>query len=439
MQREPLAIVAGVRTPFAKAFGALADRPADELGRIAVEGVLKLSGLTPADVGEVVFGNVAGPPEASNVARVIALRAGIPWDRPAHTVNRNCASGMEALFSAWQIVAEGRADVVVAGGTESMSNVPFLWEPRMQKWLIEFFRARGRKKVSLLAGLRPGFFRPVPALEVGLCDPTCGLSMGQTAEVLAREFAISRAEQDAFALRSHQRATAAWQRCFFKGEVVPVPSRTGQGDALDQDTGPRPNQSLAALEKLPPLFDRCRGSVTAGNSCPITDGAAAAVVMPVARARPAGLEPLGYLRDYAIAGCDPGRMGLGPVFAIHKLLRKTGLSLGDFELFEINEAFAAQVLACLKALASREFAKHALGESEPVGEIDPERLNVNGGAIALGHPVGASGTRLVITLLRALRERGQRRGLASLCVGGGQGVAVWVETEPIDSRESRHG
>jgi len=426
---EPLAIVAGVRTPFAKAFGALADRAADELGRIAVEGALKQSGLAPADIGEVVFGNVAGPPEASNVARVISLRAGIPWDRPAHTVNRNCASGMESLISAWQIVSEERAQVVVAGGTESMSNVPFLWDSRMQKWLVSFFRSRGLKKGRLLAKLRPGFFKPVPGLEVGLCDPTCGLNMGQTAEVLAREWAIPRAAQDAFALASHQRATAARERCFLKGEIVPVAPRTGDGKSLDEDVGPRANQSLEALQKLPPLFDRARGSVTAGNSCSITDGAVAAVVMPLERARSAGLEPLGYLRDYAIAGCDPSRMGLGPVFATQKLLKKRGMSLSDFELFEINEAFAAQVLSCLKALDSAEFAKQSLGESKPVGEIDPERLNVNGGAIALGHPVGASGTRLVITLLRALRERGLKRGLAALCVGGGQGVAIWVETE----------
>jgi len=429
LQREPLAIIAGARTPFAKAFGVLGDRPADELGRIAVEGALRESGLSPADIDEVVFGNVAGPPEASNVSRVIALRAGIPWDRPAHTVNRNCASGMEALFTAWQTIGEGRANVMVAGGTESMSNVPFLWDTRMQKWLLKFFRAKGWQKGSLLSGLRPSFFRPIPALEVGLTDPTCGLNMGQTAEVLAREFAISRGDQDAFALRSHQRATAAWQRCFFKGEVVPVPALKGKDNAVEKDVGPRENQSLAALEKLPPMFDRRGGSVTAGNSCQITDGAAAIVVMPAGRARSAGLTPLGYVRDYTIAGCDPSRMGLGPVFAMHKLFKKTRLALRDFDLFEINEAFAAQVLSCLKALASPEFTKPALGESQALGELDPERLNVHGGAIALGHPVGASGMRLVITLLRALRERGQRRGLASLCVGGGQGAAVWVETE----------
>jgi len=252
--------------------------------------------------------------------------------------------------------------------------------------------------------------------------------MGQTAEVLAKEFAIGRTEQDAFALVSHQRTTAAWQRRFFEGEVVSVPPRDGTGAAVEQDVGPRSNQSREALAKLRPLFDKAHGTVTAGNSCPITDGAAAAIVTPAEKVTSIGFAPLGYMRDYAIAGCDPSRMGLGPVFAIHKLLKQSGLSLSDFELFEINEAFAAQVLACLKALSSTNFAKTALGESRPLGEIDPDHLNVNGGAIALGHPVGTSGTRLIITLLRALRDRGLRRGLASLCVGGGQGVAVWLET-----------
>jgi acetyl-CoA C-acetyltransferase/acetyl-CoA acyltransferase len=268
--------------------------------------------------------------------------------------------------------------------------------------------------------------KPVIALEKGLTDPTCGLNMGETAEVLAKEFGIGRDEQDRFALTSHQRAVAAWKRGFFADEVVPVPAELTGGQAVDRDTGPRPNQSLEALAKLKPIFDKANGTVTAGNSCPITDGAAAMVVTLADRA--AGRQPLGYIRDYAVAGCDPRRMGLAPVFATHKLLRKTGLRLADFELVEINEAFAAQVLACRKALASDEFARRELGAEKAVGELDSERLNVNGGAIALGHPVGSSGARLIITLLRGLRDRGLRRGLATLCAEGGQGAAVWVET-----------
>ena len=420
----PLAIVAGVRTPFAKIYTALAEVPAVELGRVVVEAALKRCGLTPSDVGEVVFGNVAGPADAANIARVIALRAGVPFDRPAHTVSRNCASGMESVIQAAHILHEGRAEVVVAGGTESMSQVPFLCSRELQHWMLEYRAASFVRRLKLLSRLRPRFFRPVVALEMALTDPVCELSMGQTAEVLVRDFHITREAQDAFALRSHQQATTAWDSGFFKDEVTPVKGATG---SLDRDIGPRAKQSLGALAKLHPLFDRYTGSVTAGNSCPLTDGAAALVLMSADRAKAQGLQPLGFLRGYAIAGCDPQRMGLGPVFAIHKLLQSSVLSLSHFDLIEINEAFAGQVLACLQAMSSLDFATHHLGRPVPIGEIDPGRLNIHGGAIALGHPVGASGTRLILTLLRSLQQTGRQRGLAALCVGGGQGVAVWVE------------
>lgn len=422
--RPPLAVLAGARTPFAKAYGALARVPADKLGQLAVTAALSRARITANAVGEVVFGNVAGQADASNVARVIALQSGVPQDRIAHTVNRNCASGMESVFTAWQILTEGRTDLVVAGGTESMTNVPFLWNQRAKNWFLEFKRAGFWKKVTMFTRLRPSLFKPLPALELGLTDPICGLNMGQTAEVLAKEFGISRQVQDQFALESHQKAVAAWKRGFFADEVVPVPADLTGGDAVAMDVGPRPNQSLEALAKLPPIFDRKSGTVTAGNSCPITDGAAAVVLKLGEQPN----TPLGYIRDYAIAGLDPKRMGLGPVYAIHKLFQKTGLRLADFDLVEINEAFAAQVLACEKALASEAFAKRELGINKALGQVDPAKLNVNGGAIALGHPVGASGTRLVLTLLRALQDRGLKRGLAALCVGGGQGAAVWVET-----------
>jgi acetyl-CoA C-acetyltransferase/acetyl-CoA acyltransferase len=225
----PLAVVAGARTPFAKAFGALTNVPADQLGRVAVEGVLTKAGARPADVGEVVFGNIAGPPEAANVSRVIALRSGVPIDRPAHTVSRNCASGIDAVVAAWHALAEGRTDMVVAGGTESMSNIPLLWNREARDYFLEWRRAGGWRKLAALARLRPGMFKPVAALELGLTDPTCGLSMGQTAEVLAKEFGISREDQDRFALASHQRAVAAWKRGFFADEVVPVPANLTGG------------------------------------------------------------------------------------------------------------------------------------------------------------------------------------------------------------------
>lgn len=427
--REPLAILAGVRTPFAKAFTALADIRADELGRVALLGALEKAGLTAHDVDEVIYGNVSGPAESANVSRVLALKAGVPNDRLAHTVNRNCASGMESIISAWQAIRDGRSQTIIAGGTESMSNVPLLYNEQAKSWFMKMRRAKGWQAVQQMLAWRPSFLNPVVALELGLTDPTCKLNMGETGEILAKEFGISRADQDDFALESHRKASAAWERCFMGGEVVPISVGEDSDKPIAKDVGPRANQSLEALAKLKPLFDRENGTITAGNSCPITDGAAALVVTSLSRARKLGVKPLGYLRGYAIAGLDPRRMGLGPAFAIAKLLDSSGLSLKDFDLFEINEAFAAQVLACLEAMRSESFARDDLHRANAVGELPMEKLNVNGGAIALGHPVGTSGTRLVLTLLRALREKGLHRGLASLCVGGGQGYAMWLETE----------
>jgi acetyl-CoA C-acetyltransferase/acetyl-CoA acyltransferase len=275
---------------------------------------------------------------------------------------------------------------------------------------------------------RPRHFAPVPAVKVGLTDPMTGLLMGETAEVLAEEFGISRQEQDAFALQSHQRATAAQERCVLKEEIVPVKTEATPTEVA-KDVGPRPDQTLEALAKLKPFFKK-DGTVTVGNSCQVTDGAAAVLMMPGELARSEGRQPLGYLRAYAYAGCDPKRMGLGPVFATSKLFAQTGLSLKDIDLIEMNEAFAAQVLANEKAFASEEFARKQLGRSQALGDIDPARLNVNGGAIALGHPVGATGVRLVITLLKELRRRNLQRGLATLCIGGGQGAALLLERGP---------
>ena len=444
LKLSPVAITGGVRTPFVRSFGELAGIPADRLGQLAVTELLKRSPYEADAVDEVIFGNVASPADASNIARVIALRSGIPHDRIAHTVNRNCGSGMEALFAAWHAIAMGRAETVIAGGTESMSQVPLLWDARMARVLLKLRKARSwTQKLATIAELRPSFFRPRSALELGLADPVCGLSMGQTAETLAREFGITREQQDSFAVESHRRAAAARDRGFFSDELLPLEpeaneatsSEAGPGDnplaglkvAVGHDLTVRDNQTSARLGRLRPVFDPA-GSVTAGNSCPLTDGAVALGLMLPEVAAGRDVPVLGRLTAYAVAGCDPARMGLGPVYAIHRLLSQTGLSLVDFDLIEINEAFAAQVLACVEALDSPEFCLRELGRGEAIGRIPLEKLNVNGGAIALGHPVGATGARLVLTLLRALRERHLRRGLAALCIGGGQGMAVVVET-----------
>jgi acetyl-CoA acetyltransferase family protein len=422
-----IAILDGVRTPFAKAYGPLAAVPAQELGRLAAVAALERAGVRPEGVDQVVFGNVATPAEAANIARVIALRVGVPRDRIAHTVQRNCASGMEAITTAAGLIQLGEATTVLAGGTESMSQIPFLFNREAHALFVNLAKAKTLwERVRAAMGVRRRHFKPVAAVELGLTDPVSGMIMGDTAEVLAKDFAISREEQDRYALESHRRAVEAQRRGVLAEEIVPVPAAIA-GQEVREDFGPRTNQSLEALAKLKPIFSKS-GTVTAGNSCMLTDGAAAVVLMPGERARAEGRPVLGYLRGYAYAGCDPARMGLGPVFATSKLLRKTGLTLQDMDLIELNEAFAAVVIANERVFPSESFAREQLGRDTPLGPLPRERMNVNGGAIALGHPVGATGTRLVLTLLKELRRRGLRRGLATLCIGGGQGGAVVVET-----------
>ncbi|MFN4258268.1 MAG: thiolase family protein [Gemmataceae bacterium] len=419
-----IAIVTGARTPFVKAFGPLSSVPAYELGRIVTTATLARAQLPSAHVDQVIFGNVATPAEAANIARVIALQSGIPQDRIAHTVQRNCASGLEAITTAAQLVQLGEAQIVVAGGTESMSQIPLLYSQEATALFLQLSQAKSLwQRLQTLLRFRPRHLKPVPALKLGLTDPVSGLIMGATAEVLAEEFAIRREEQDEYAMLSHQRAVAAQREGRFNDEIVPV---TANGKEISQDIGPRADQSMAALAKLRPFFKK-DGTVTVGNSCSITDGAVAVLLMPGERARAEGRQPLGYIRAFAYAGCDPRRMGLGPIFATTKLLERHDLRLADIDLIELNEAFAAQVIANEKAFASAEFARQELGRAEPVGELRRERLNVNGGAIALGHPVGATGTRLVLTVLHELKRRQLRRGLATLCIGGGQGGAVLVE------------
>ena len=422
-----VAVVAGARTPFVKMGGALRDVHVSDLAKTAMQETLYRGHWPSERLDEVLLGNVVMPADATNLARVSALWAGVPHRVPAMTVQRNCASGMEAIADAAERIRSGRGQAILAGGAESMSTIPLLLPAESMEPMSRMRKARGAwQKATAVATLRPRHFKPVAALECGLTDPTCGMIMGKTAEILAQEFGVSRREQDEFALRSHQRAAEAEKTGRFNDELVPVYA----GDRFEpvtSDVGPRANQSLDALAKLKPIFDRRDGSVTVGNSCQVTDGAAAVLTMDADLAKSEGLEPLGYVRAYAYVGLDPARMGLGPVYAIEQLLRSTGVELSDVPLFEINEAFAAQVLACLKAMASPAFASKHLNRSDALGEIDPDRLNVNGGAIALGHPVGATGARLVLTLLLEMRRRDVDLGIAALCVGGGQGAAILLE------------
>lgn len=427
MSKKRLAIVSGIRTPFCKGGGILKDLLADDLGAFAVKELAARSQFDPELIDEVILGNVLQPVHATNIARVIAVKAGLPEKIPAFTVNRNCSSGMEAVVTAGNKILVGDASIILVGGVESMSNVPILFSSKMRDFLMSFNKAKTfAEKLKVFTRFRPSLLTPqLP----GMNDPLCGLSMGQTAEKIVRDLRVSRLEQDQFALESQQKAWKAIQSGRLAEEIVPIPLPPDYSRFQQIDDGPRENQTLEALQKLKPVFDPVTGSVTAGNSSQVTDGAAALFIMSEEKAKELGLKPLGYLLDYAVAGLDPSRMGLGPVFAIAKLLDKTRVDLGKIDLFEINEAFAGQVLAVLKASASEEFGKKYLNRDKALGEIDRNKLNVNGGAIAIGHPLGASGARLILTLLLELKKQGKRLGVAALCIGGGQGEACLLEVE----------
>jgi len=425
--KADLFIVDGVRTPFCKMGTALAGTDAVELGRTAASAVLARTGLDPAVIDEVIFGCVGQPAEAANPARVIALRSGVPDHVPAITVHRNCASGFEALTQAAEKIAAGRGNIFLVGGTENMSRYPLLYNEDAKSKYGELARAKTpTQKIGGLLKFRLSDFAPRVTLQLGLSDPVCGCNMGQTAETLARDWRITRNAQDDFALRSHKRAAAARPR--LAEEMWPVyPRGSEKPAAVVDDNGVRENQTMEALAKLRPAFEKRAGTVTAGNASQITDGAVALIVMSEEGLRRSGLTPIGRLVEYAYAGCEPQRMGLGPVYAMARVEQRSGLGLKDAELIEINEAFAAQVLACRAAAESAEFGRKHLDRAGALGEIPNEILNVNGGGIALGHPVGASGARLVLTVLKELRRRRARRALVSLCVGGGQGGALWLE------------
>lgn len=422
-------MVDGLRTPFCKMGTDFNDVSAQELGRIVTRELLERTGLDVTAIDEVIFGNVGQPADAANIARVIALLSGIPKGTPAYTVHRNCASGIEAAVQAMLKIQTENGECFLAGGTESMSHIPIQLKKPLQDDLTALSRAKTMgARLSILARFYPKYFNVQKShqigLQLGLTDPVCGLNMGRTAEVLVREFGITREEQDEFALISHHRAMAA--RDILREEIVPVIPGPKYKRAVEGDNGPRENQTIQALAKLKPIFDRHSGTITAGNSSQVTDGAAVLLIMSGKRAKALGLTPLGFIKAYAFAGVEPSRMGIGPAHAIPRVLKKAKMRLSDIDAVEINEAFAAQVLSCLKALESDQFAAE-FGYTGYTGAIDRAILNVNGGAIALGHPVGATGARLILTMLKHMRRKNLKTGLVSLCVGGGQGAAMILE------------
>lgn len=438
-------LVEGVRTPFAKSGTKLAKVHPAELGKVALKELIAKTNLDAQVVDEVIIGNTGNPPDSVNIARVIALNAGIPQKTSAYTVHRNCASALESLSHGYEKIRSGTMDVIVAGGTENMSQLPILLPQKFQDLFGKLFAAKGpsqalpllfelfkadlkQLKALFTANQKDAYF-PIISVMQGLTDPFVGINMGQTAEILAKEWSINRETQDRFALRSHQLAAKAWKEGRMKDEVCAFPIGPDFKETLLEDIGPRENQTMEALAKLKPFFDKKTGSITPGNACPITDGAAVMLMMSREKAEALGYKAIAKIRAYGFAGLEPERMGLGPVYSTPVALKRAGLTMKDIGLVELNEAFAAQVIACQKAADSQKFGQEKLGLSDKLGEIRDDILNVNGGAIALGHPVGATGTRLVLTLAKEMKRRNVQFGLATLCIGGGQGGAMVLEAE----------
>ncbi len=447
MSGRDVVIVEGVRTPFAKAGGALKNVHAADLGKTALKELIAKTNLDVNLVDEVILGNAGNPVDAVNVSRVVALGAGVPLKTSAYTVHRNCASAMESIASGFERIKSGTMDVVIAGGTENMSQMPLLMSSAFTKLFEKLGTAKtAGQRLSILGSLLKADlkqivdmvttapmaetpYKPIIGVMKGLTDPFVGINMGQTAEILAKEFGLSREEQDQFALASHLKAAKAIKTGRFKVEIAPVFLPPNYTEVISDDIGPRENQTMEALAKLKPFFDKATGSITAGNSCPITDGAAMVLLMSRDKAKELGYKPIATVRSYGFAGLEPERMGLGPAFSTPVALKRAGLSMKDIGLVELNEAFAAQVLSCMKAFDSDEFAQKRLGLSNKIGGVSPDIVNVNGGAIALGHPVGATGTRLIITLMKEMQQRNVQFGLATLCIGGGQGGSMIIERE----------
>ncbi|MBI3581287.1 MAG: acetyl-CoA C-acetyltransferase [Nitrospinae bacterium] len=416
-------IVDGARTPLLKSKNKPGPFSASDLAVAAGRAVLSRQPINPAELGEVIVGCVMPAVDEANIGRVVSLRLGCGKKVPAYTVGRNCASGLQALDCAMKDISMGRHDLVLAGGTEAMSRYPLLVTPQMQSWITDWMVAKTfGQKLSLLPAFRPKYLRPIIGVLEGLTDHVSGISMGQTAEVLAHRFNISRVEMDAFSIESHRRLEFAAENGRLE-ELIPIFG--ADGTVYDVDDGLRRDSTAEKLAKLKPVFDRKLGKVTAGNSAQITDGSAMLLLASESAVKSRGLPVLGRMVDVKWAGVEPTEMGLGPVPAIAELLKGNNMKGADY--WEINEAFACQVMACLKAYADPEYLLKEVGIDSSLDPIDTARLNVDGGAVSMGHPVGTSGARITLHLLNVLRRNNARFGVASMCIGGGQGGAVLLE------------
>ena len=419
------AIVAGCRTPFARSGTLLADLGAIELGKTAVRDALARSGLDGGRVDHLVYGTVVHDPQAPNIAREVGL-AVLPKNVPAYSVSRACTSANQAIVDAAQMIEVGHASVVIAGGAESLSHIPITVSEKLSKSLVS--ASKGKTFGQRLAPFRSVRPRDLVPVQPAIAEPTTGETMGESAERMAKENGISREDQDAWALRSHRLAAAGTADGRLPAEMAPVYVPPDYEVVEARDNGVREDTSLEKLAQLRPVFDRKYGSVTAGNASPLTDGASALVLMDAGRAAAEGIEPLGYVRSWAWAALDPGQQLLqGPAYAAPVALDRAGLSMRDIGLMEMHEAFAAQVLSNLHAFTSRTFAKEELGRAEPIGHPDLELVNVMGGSLAIGHPFGATGGRLTVTILNEMARRDVQFGLITVCAAGGMGFAMVVE------------
>src|SRR5437870_2325263 len=425
---QPIFVVDGARTPFLKARNRPGPFSASDLAVQAGRALLMRMPFAADALDEVILGCASPSPDEVNIGRVVALRMGCGLKVPGWTVMRNCASGMQALDSAIANIRGGRSDLVLAGGVDALSRAPLLYSEKMVLWFTRFSSAKsfGEKAASFLKLSPAAALTPIIGIMKGLTDPMVGLLMGQTAENLAFRFGITRREMDEFSAESHRRVLAAQKSGHYAGEIVPL--FDSSGNLYDADDGVREDSTSENLSKLRPFFDRKYGNVTAGNSSQITDGAAWLVLASETAVARHKLPILGTIADSEWAGLDPAQMGLGPVHSATPIMKRHGLGLNDLDAWEINEAFAAQVLGCLAAWKEDKYCREELGLDGAMGELDGGKLNVDGGAIALGHPVGASGARIVLHLLHVLKRAKGKRGMASICIGGGLGGAMLVET-----------
>jgi acetyl-CoA acyltransferase len=423
-----VAVIRGLRTPFAKSGTHYAGLSALDLGRIVVAELIERAGINPNDVQELIFGNVIPSVKAPNIAREIILGTGLPRKIPGYTVSKACASANQAITSGADMIFRGYADTVIAGGSESLSDVPILFSKNFADALVGASKQKSAiGKLGQFTKIRPKDLVPdAPAIA----ESSTGLTMGESAEKMAKENGISREAQDRFALQSHTRAAAATESGRFKDEVMTVVVPPRYENVVETDNLIRADTGLESLAKLRPVFDRKYGTITAGNASPLTDGAAAVVLMAEEKAKSLGIKPLGFIKSYAFAATDPNDQLLqGPVFALPVALERAKITLPEIGVIEMHEAFAAQVLSNIQWMGSKKIAQEKLGRSEPVGDIDPEKINRTGGSIALGHPFGATGARIVTTVCDELQRTGEQYGLVTVCAAGGIGVAMILERE----------